>query len=217
MKTATTPNPSKTNLSKIVLIIASMLLPVFVSAQNLVTNADFSNGSTSWAGSCSVEINSETVYGGSNASNYVTEIDKETCIDQNVCIMTGVTYNLTFRGARRTIGGAPSTVGISIKIKGVNSGTTYVSEDKNYSNTSFNFSTQTYTFTVPANSSDRNVNIHIQDYNNNSILGVILDAVELHPQSDMAISGTTSAAIGVTYNYSVSNSPYSGDGKLKKP
>jgi hypothetical protein len=212
MKTATTPNPSKTNpsMSKIGLIIASLLMPVFVSAQNLVTNADFSNGSTSWASSCSVEIYSETVYGGSNASNSVTEIDEETCIDQDVCIMAGVTYSLSFKGSRRTAGGAPSSVGVSIKIKGVHTGTTYVNQNKSYTNTSFNLSTQTYTFTVPANSNERKINIHIKDDNNHTTLGAILDDIELHPQTDMAISGATSAVIGTTYNYSVSNSPSSG-------
>jgi hypothetical protein len=181
MKRETTPNPSKANLSisKIVLIIASLLLPVLVSAQNLVTNADFSNGSTSWTSSCSVEVNSESVYGGSNASNSVTEIDEETCIDQDVCIMTGVTYSLSFKGSGRTAGGTSSSVGISIKVKGVHTGTTYVNQNKNYTNTSFNLSTQTYTFTVPANSNDRKINIHIQDNNNHNSLGVILDDIEL--------------------------------------
>jgi hypothetical protein len=212
MKTATTPKPSKANplFPKIVLIIASLFLPVLVSAQNLVTNADFSNGNTNWTNSCTVEIYPETVYGGSNASNSVTEIDEETCIDQDVCIMAGVTYSFSFKSSRRTVGGTSSSVGISIKIKGVHTGTTYVNQNKNYTNTSFNLSTQTYTFTVPANSNERKINIHIQDNSNHSSLGVILDDIELHPQSDMTISGTTSAVTGTTYNYSVSNSPSSG-------
>jgi hypothetical protein len=179
MKTSSTPNPSPTNcsISKIGLIIASLLLPVFVSAQNLVTNSSFSNGSTSWTNSCSVEIYSENVYGGSDASNPVTEIDEETCIDQDVCIMAGVTYSLSFKGSRRTAGGAPSTVGISIKVKGVHTGTTYVNQNKSYNNTSFNLSTQTYTFTIAANSSERKINIHIEDNNNHNTLGAILDDI----------------------------------------
>jgi hypothetical protein len=124
--------------------------------------------------------------------------------------MAGVTYTLSFKGSRRTVGGAPSSVGISIKIKGVHTGTTYVNQNKSYNNTSFNFSTQTYTFTVPANSNERKINIHIKDDNNHTTLGAILDDIELHPETDMAISGATSAVIGTTYNYSVSNSPSSG-------
>lgn len=211
MKTAT-PNPLKQNRTflTISLVFASLLFPFFSSAQNLVTNSSFSNGSTGWTGGCTVEVNAETVYGGSNASNKVTEIDQETCVDQDVCVMAGVTYNLTFKGSRRTSGGTASSVGITIKIKGVGTGTTYINQNKSYNNTSFGFTTQTYTFTIPANSNDKKVNIHIQDNNNHATLGVILDDIELHPQTDMAINGTTAATVGSTYSYSVSNSPASG-------
>jgi hypothetical protein len=63
---------------------------------------------------------------------------------------------------------------------------------------------------VPANSSDRSLNLHIKDNNNSSTFGVLLDDIELHPQTDMAISGAASAVLNATYNYSVSNSPSSG-------
>jgi hypothetical protein len=212
MKTATTPHPSKLNshFSTIVLVLASLLFPFFVSAQNLVTNSSFSNGTTGWTGSCTVELYPETVYGGSDASNTVTEIDMETCVDQDICIMPGVTYNLTFKGTRRTGGGTASSVGISIKVKGVTSNTTYVTQTKSYNNTSWSWTTQSYSFSVPANSTDRKVNLHITDNNNHATLGVILDDIELHPQTDLAISGVTAATIGSSYSYSVNNSPASG-------
>jgi hypothetical protein len=87
-----------------------------------------------------------------------------------------------------------------------------VSQTKTYSNTSFGWTNQTYTFTVPANSSDKKIIIHFEDYNNHTTYGVILDDIELAPQTDMAISGATSAVVGIgaAYNYSVSNSPASG-------
>lgn len=212
MKTATTPNPSKqnSNISTIVLVLANLLFPFFVSAQNLVTNSSFTNGTTGWSSSCSMEVNGETVYGGSNASNNVTEIDRERCLDQNICIMPGITYTLSFKGTRRIDGSTPSTVGITLQVKGVNSTTVYVNQNKSYSNTSWSLTTQTYTFSIPANSTDKSVNIHIQDNNNHSTYGVILDDIELHPQTDMDISGATSATVGATYSYSVSNSPASG-------
>lgn len=211
MKTTTTLRPSNQNspISKISLIIA-LLFPIFLSAQNLTTNSSFSNGSTGWSSSCSVEINPETVYGGSNASNNVTEIDEETCLDQNVCIMAGVTYVLSFKGTRRIAGSTPSSVGITIKIKGVNSGSTYVNQNNSYNNTTFSYTTQTYTFTIPANSTDKNINIHIKDNNSHATYGAILDDIELHPQTDMAITGSTSAVVGAINNYAVSNSPSSG-------
>ncbi|WP_166437259.1 T9SS type A sorting domain-containing protein [Niastella caeni] len=212
MKTIATLYPSKQNRStpKISMIIAGLLMPLFLSAQNLTTNSSFNSGTTGWTNTCTVEIYPETTYGGTNASNNVTEIDKETCIDQDVCIMPGVTYVLSFKGTRRTAGGAPSSVGINVKIKGVNTGTTYINQDRNYNNTTFNYTTQTYAFTVAANSNDRKINIHIKDNNNHTTLGAILDDIELRPQTELAISGSTSALVGATYNYAVSNSPAAG-------
>lgn len=212
MKTATTPNPSKqsSHFSTIVLVFAGLLFPFFVSAQNLITNSSFTNGTTGWSSSCSMEVYDETVYGGSNSSNNVTEIDRERCLDQNICIMPGITYTLTFKGTRRIDGSTPSTVGIVMQVKGVNSNTYYVNQTKTYNNSSWSWATQTYSFTIPANSSDKTVNIHIQDNNNHATYGVILDDIELHPQTDMAISGATTATVGSAYNYSVSNSPASG-------
>ncbi len=192
------------------LVITSIFLPLCLSAQNLITNADFSNGTTGWNGGCTVEIHTEPVYGGPDASNYVTEIDGETCLDQNVCIMPGYTYQLTFRATRRADANTPSTASISIKVRGLNSNTNYLNQAKGFNNTTFNWTTQSYTFTVPANSSDKSINIHIKDNNNSRTYGVLLDDIELHPQTDMAISGATSAVLNSTYNYSVSNSPSSG-------
>jgi hypothetical protein len=181
-----------------------------MQAQNLITNSSFSNGTTGWNGSCSVEVQTESAYGGPDVSNYVTEIDGTTCIDQNVCIMPGFTYTLTFRATRRADAGTPSTASISIRVRGNNSNTNYLTQAKGFNNTTFSWSTQSYTFTVPANSSDRSLNLHIKDNNNSSTFGVLLDDIELHPQTDMAISGAASAVLNATYNYSVSNSPSSG-------
>ncbi|AEW01492.1 hypothetical protein A4D02_05735 [Niastella koreensis] len=210
MKTTTNTKPSTQNdlIAKFTLLAAIILLPLFMSAQNLVTNSSFSNSSTGWTSSCSVEVNPESVYGGSSTTNNVTEIDMERCLDQNVCIVPGATYVLSFRASRRIDASTPSNPGIAIKVKGVNSNTTYVNQTKSYSNTSWSWSSQTYTFT--AGSSDKSVNIHIQDNNSHSTYGVIVDDIELHPQSDMAISGNTTAVVNTTNAYSVSNSPASG-------
>ncbi|OQP57560.1 carbohydrate binding domain-containing protein [Niastella populi] len=197
-------------LATVALIITSILLSLYSPAQNLITNSNFSNGATGWNGGCIVEIHPEPVYGGPNASNYVTEIDGETCLDQNVCIMPGFTYQLTFRATRRADANTPSTASISIKVRGNNSNTNYLNQAKGFNNTTFNWTTQSYTFTVPANSSDKTINIHIKDNNNSGTFGVLLDDIELHPQTDMAINGASSAVLNATYNYSVSNGPSSG-------
>jgi hypothetical protein len=213
MKTATTPTPLKQNssLSTLVLVLASLLFPFFVQAQNLVTNSSFTQGTTGWLSNCSIEVNDETVYGGSNASNSVTEVDKQRCIDQDVCILAGVTYQLTFKGSRRIDASTPASPGIAIEVTGVNSNTSYVSQTKSYSNTSFGWTNQSYSFSIPANSSDKKVNIHFADNNNHTTYGVVIDDVELRIQPAMTISGPTTAVVGTgaAYSYSVSNIPSS--------
>lgn len=212
MKTITINRTSTQNdlIVKFTLLVAIILLPLFMSAQNLITNSSFNNGSTGWTSSCSVEVNPETVYGGTNASNYVTEIDMERCLDQNICIIPGATYTLSFKATRRINASTPNNPGIAIKMRGVTTNYNYLNQTKSYNNTTFSWTTETLTFTVPANSGDKYINLHIQDNNGHSTYGVILDDIEMHPQTDLAISGNTAAMINNTYAYSVSNSPSSG-------
>jgi hypothetical protein len=205
------PNPNLTLFLKRALLLACFIWPFYMNAQNLITNSGFDGGSTTgWSSSCSMEVYPENTYGGSSSTNYATEIDKERCLDQTICVMPGVTYNLSFKGTRRIDASTPNTVGVAIKVTGVSSGNIYVSQSKNYSNTSFAWTTQTYSFAVASSSTDRKVTLHIEDNNNHSTYGVIMDDIELHPSSDMTISGTTAATVGSSYNYSVVNSPSSG-------
>jgi hypothetical protein len=211
MKTTTRPNPStqKTTISKFALVIAGILFPLFMKAQNLVTNSSFNNGTTSRSTNCTIEVNPETVYGGSDATNPATEIDMERCINQNICIMAGVTYKLSFRAARRIDAQTPSNPGIVIKVKGVNSNTTYVNQTASYNSTTWKWVTTTYTFTVPANSTDKNINIAFTDNNNHATFGVLIDDIEIRPSTELTINGVSDAVLNTTYNYSVSNSPAS--------
>jgi hypothetical protein len=155
-------------------------------------------------------VNPESVYGGSSATNNVTEIDMERCLDQNICIMPGVTYVFSFKASRRIDAATPNNPGISIKVRGVTSNSNYVNSTKSYNNTSFSWTTQTYSFTVAANSTDKQVNLHITDNNGNSTYGIIVDDIEMHPQTDLAISGNATPMVNTTSNYSVSNSPSGG-------
>ncbi len=212
MKTVTNPNPStQQNMNtKFTLIVAIILLPLFIKAQNLVTNSSFSNGNTGWTTSCSVEVNPETTYGGTNSANSVTEIDMERCLDQNICIMPGVTYVLSFKATRRADVNTPNNPGVAVKVRGVTTNTNYVNTTKSYNNTTWSLTTETFTFTVPANSTDKQVNPHIMDNNGHSTYGVIMDDITMQPQTNLAISGNIAPMINSTYNYSVSNSPSSG-------
>src|SRR5882757_11445997 len=79
-----------------VLMIATASLPS--QAQNLISNSNFTGGSSSgWTTGCSVEVNPQSVYGGPSSSIYVTEIDMERCLSQQVCILPGLSYTFTYQ------------------------------------------------------------------------------------------------------------------------
>lgn len=201
----------KTNVPYCVVIICVVsLLSARLSAQNLVTNSGFSSGFTGWSTNCTYELNSEAVYGGSSSTNMTTEIDVERCINQQICILSGTTYTVSFKGSRRTSGTVPASPGITIKVTGVSSGTQYINVNKTYSNTTFAFTTQTYSFTVPANSTDKKVNIEFLHYNNTTTFGVILDDIELYPSNTFSINGTVAPTYNINSTYKVDNVPSSG-------
>src|SRR4051794_1979145 len=72
-----------------------------VDAQNLVTNSSFTGGSSSgWSTGSSIEVNPQTTYGGPSSTIYVTEIDVERTINQQVCVLPGLTYTFTYLASR---------------------------------------------------------------------------------------------------------------------
>jgi hypothetical protein len=192
------------------IFIGIFLCPLGLFAQNLVTNSDFSNNTTGWSSSCSMEVNPETTYGGPSGTNYVTEIDQERCLDQTICIMPGVTYTLSFKATRRLSAPTPSTVGITVKVTGATSNSLYMYRNYTYTSTNFTYTQQTYSFSIAAASTDRKVVLHIQSYNSYTTYGALLDDIELSPQTSWSITGPTLVALGQNNSYSVANAPASG-------
>lgn len=192
-------------------IIINLLTPGLLFAQDLVVNSGFqlNNGAgTGWNAPCSMEIYPEVVYGGTDGSNQTTEIDVERCINQNVCI-TGGTYTVSLRATRRISSATPASVGFTISVTGVTTGTVYLNLNTTRDNTSWAFTPETYTFTIPAGSADKYVTLAIKNYLNTATYGIILDDIEIHPQPDMSISGIygiTAGILSTYYNFSVANS-----------
>jgi len=183
-----------------------------VNAQNLVTNSDFAGGSSSgWSTSSSIEVNPQTTYGGPSSTIYVTEIDVERTINQQVCILPGLTYTFTFTASRRTQSGTPTSPGVNVKVTGVSSNTNYVNSTGAYSNTTWYGLTQTFNFTVASNSADRKVNIQFVSTNNSSTYGVLVWNVQLSPAAAHALSiaGPSSSLPNTGNTYYVNNSPAS--------
>jgi len=187
------------------------VLPAY--SQNLVTNSNFSGGSsTGWSTGCTIEVNPQTAYGGPGGSIYVTEIDVERCINQQVCILPGLTYTFTYYATRRTQAPTPASPDMRVKVTGVNSNTNYVNTVQTYSNTSWNLQLQTFTFAVPLASGDKKLNIQFLNNTNLGTYGIVLSDIELAPAAGNTpgITGPTTSAVAAPNNFSLANSPASG-------
>lgn len=188
MKKNTTYKPT---LLQTIFVLALLFTSFAGTAQNLLRNSGFTNGSANWTfNSMGVETNPENVYGGSSNTNMVAEVDKEVGLRQRVAITKGLSYRLSFNAFRR-LGTTPSTVGIFIRVIGTSTDTRYVNTTQSYSNTTFSYTSSSYTFSIPDNSSDTYVIIEITNNNNNSTYGVIMD--------DFVLTATLNASLPVSW------------------
>ncbi|WP_427875542.1 T9SS sorting signal type C domain-containing protein [Flavobacterium sp. MMS24-S5] len=154
---------------------------------NLIKNGDFSNGTTDWTRATTkgsyVEVYDESVYfGNSNNTNITAELDSQASLGQNVTVVPGVTYTLSFLYARRT--GSSPTTAVDFKIiDGSNTiSRTFTTNDT--TNTPVFIS---FPFT-PTSSS-----IWIEFYNSleTTTLGSIIDNIALIPSSQVVPIATT--------------------------
>ncbi|MFI5195232.1 MAG: hypothetical protein ACHQD7_14295, partial [Chitinophagales bacterium] len=178
-------------------------------AQNLVVNSNFAGGSsTGWSTSSSIEINPQSVYGGTSSA-YSTELDVERTINQKVCILSGLSYTLTFQASRRTGGGTPANPGLQVIVTGVESNSNYVSNIQAYTNTTWSPQNISFSFSVPSGSADKQVNIQLLSNNNSSTYGVIVWDIELAPASTnaLAVAGPVYVTLSNPAAFSVTNAP----------
>jgi hypothetical protein len=161
----------------LLLTIGAFAFSTGASAQNLITNPGFENGTTGWSTDCSMEINPEPVYGGTTSSNAVTEIDAERCFNQQVTVSAGAIYDFSFLASRRTGGGTPASVGVNVTITGIPSGTQYLNTNRTYNNTAWGYTNESFSFVVPANSTDTKVNIKFSNYSTVGTYGTLIDNV----------------------------------------
>jgi len=193
-------------------VMLTLLNLTSLQAQNLVTNSNFTGGSsTGWSTSSTIEVNPQTTYGGPSSSIYVTELDVERTINQQVCIMPGLTYTLTYQAARRPQIGTPTNPGIQLKVTGATSNTNYITNAQLYNSTTWSPQSKTFSITVPANSTDKKLNIQFSSVNNTTTFGVVVWDIELAPVSGspLSISGPSTSAIAYSNSYSLTNSPAS--------
>jgi hypothetical protein len=93
-------NIYKIHMKNIFTLLIFAFTATFSFSQTLL-NGNFNSGTSSWG--CSPEINTEIVYGGSDASNNVAEIDAAAGLCQTVSGFTiGSLYRLSVKASRRT-------------------------------------------------------------------------------------------------------------------
>ncbi|MBL7700371.1 MAG: T9SS type A sorting domain-containing protein [Chitinophagaceae bacterium] len=201
------------------LAVLALFVCLFItkgSAQNLITNPGFENGTTGWITDCTIEINPENVYGGTSTTNRVTEIDVERCFNQQVNVTAGSTYYITYKASRRQGGSTPATVGVNVRITGVQSGTQYINVNRTYTNTSWSYTIEVFSFTLPLNTTDTKVNVKFSNYVTVGTYGTLIDDVSVTtgsagilPLKFISFNGKIKNASAVL-NWTASNDDQSG-------
>src|SRR5690606_7686233 len=196
--------------------LLALAAPAADAQSNLIVNPGFSSGSTGWSTNCTIEIYAETVYGGTNASNNVTEIDKERCLHQDVAVVPGKFYTFSFRAARRT-SGAPATVGVHVRVIGRQSGTQYINVYRTYTQSTWSYVTEDFLVHIPAAATDSEVRIRFNNYLTGGTYGTLLDDIVFQEDADavmlpLQIGSFTAAAAeqGVRLDWTASNADQDG-------
>ena len=162
-----------------------------IYAQSVI-NGGFDNGSNGWNNDCNctseancMEINPETVYGGSVPSNLVAEIDghnnASTTVDDRIlcqaipCFIIGRTYILSFRAARRTSSITPDPASIQVEIEG-----TTLSEEIIRTG-AFNWIEESFTFVATQN-------IHLITFKPNfrGSFGMLIDDITIEVETNLS-------------------------------
>ena len=180
---------STLNTITLVLSMAFMLTtPLNTIGQNLLSNSNFSSGTTPWnVSGMTVEVNRENVYGGPSNGNRVAEIDNVAGLRQKVAITPGKVFQLNYKASRRTSGATPANPGITVQIIGDVTSTSYLTNSKVYTNTTFAYTNEVLTFSVPASSTDNIIVVQFTGYNNSTTLGVIVDDITLTVLSSLPV------------------------------
>lgn len=187
-----------------------------VSAQNLIVNPGFENGTTGWSTDCTMEIYTENVYGGVSSTNNVTEIDAERCFNQEVNVTAGQTYYVSYKASRRQGGSTPATTGVNLLITGVQSATQYTNVNRTYTNTTWSYTNEVFSFTIALNSTDTRVNVKFGNYTTVGTYGTIIDDISVMtgsagvlPLKFLSFNGKIKNNSAVL-NWSASNDDHSG-------
>jgi hypothetical protein len=160
--------------------------------RDLVQNSGFDSGNACWTplsgtnpatgGPYVVEVTPETTYGGSDGGNPVLEIDGESQGYQDITVIAGNTYRVSYEASRRTIG-SPNPVEVDIRILDANNLSTELAiETVTRTNTTYGYTPGSFTFTATGTSQ-----IRLQfETTNVTTTGIAFDNVSLVSTSPSA-------------------------------
>lgn len=199
-------------MKRIFLLICVLFILLNTQGQNLILNSDMHFGPVYWDnGGCNAEVGfTEDVYGGPSTTNRVAEIDIETCMRQDFCVLKGTTYTIEWRGVLRS-GGTCTTAdpGITVAIIGVTTGTVYSTANYTYTGP-WVWLTRTQNFTIPSGALDSRVTLSVTNYNNPYICGVIIDDLTVSPTASIQNSGPSITCANSNTSWAIANVPSSG-------
>lgn len=207
-------------MKKILCLFLIVLCGEAITAQQLLKNGNFDNGSQSWTTACTgIEAYAnETSYGGLNTANRVAEIDDQSCFYQDICVFAGKDYQFSMTASRRTgNGGSPNPLTTTIKIDGLNAAnnivTTYVNQSFTRTNTTFALTNVSGIplISVPVGSGVVKLRVTLTDNTSGtSTLGMIIDSLSLIMLAPPAITAKDTICRSVNHAFSISNLPSSG-------
>ncbi len=158
---------------------------------DLANDSGFDNAATFWsplttANNCSdgslgtahiFETGPETIYGGTDSSNIVLEVDCRSQGFQNITTVIGVTYNVTFKASRRTLFG-PNPASVTVSARNATTSALDGQLNVTRTNTVFDLSEESFNFTASGNTT----RIDFTTTNTQGV-GLIFDDLSIVPQT----------------------------------
>ncbi len=211
----------RTWLSGILVMIFTLVFlcegSLVAAAKELIRNGNFNLQRAYWTTMCDIveAVHTENIYGGSNSSNRVAEIDAESCFYQDVCVLPGLEYRFEMKASRRTAdASSPNPTTINLRIEGLDAANnvvgTYVNMDIVRNNTSFALTPVAGipVFQVPLGSGVVNLRISMRSLISGT-LGMVIDDLSLMPVDTFAIAGDDSVCQFTSRSFRVTNMPVS--------
>lgn len=210
---------------KSILLLTLSLLAFSAKSQNLILNSNLSNTYVNWDNNGQMpEIGGiyptssssaywfENIYGGPSTTNLVGQLLGDACMSQNICILKGTTYTVSFKASRRTSFDCvpvPNAT-IVLRVLGATTSTMYSEEFRTFSNTIWGWTTISYNFTIPAGATDNTVKFSMCGNPDVIGCGVVVDDVTVVPAPAFAINGPAIVAQNTGADFTVGNVPVTG-------